>query len=358
MPTTRSRRPRKSPREREEEITQLKATLDAAVARLAADPDQWIEFLDVVATFAARYSFGNQLAILVQAAARGFTPTMVRPYGTRDRATGKPRAGWAGGWLALGRNVKKGEKALRIWRPVRKRYTEAEAAALAAAGKPVRRDAHGRLPQRLVGFALASVFDLSQTDGEPVEVDTVTVRRRVRAPGGVRARLLAGDDSTGALAEVIALIAEQGYAFERAERLSLGGANGDTDSRTRVVRVREDVEPAQAVKTAVHELAHILCGHVEPGYGYHAHRGRAETEAESVAYIVCGALGLDTGAYSAPYVAGWCEGDMSTVSEAGTRVVAVARRILTALDPEDAEDAEDDTDQSSGEGGESPRVAA
>jgi hypothetical protein len=40
------------------------------------------------------------------------------------------------------------------------------------------------------------------------------------------------------------------------------------------------------------------------------HRGRRETEAESVAHIVCKALGLDTRAYSDAYVLGWADGDL------------------------------------------------
>ncbi len=69
------------------------------------------------------------------------------------------------------------------------------------------------------------------------------------------------------------------------------------------MRVRPDVADAQAVKTLAHELAHIECGHSADGYDYQGCRGQAEAEAESVAYIVTAWAGLDSGAYTVPYVA-------------------------------------------------------
>lgn len=334
---------RKSQEERDAEIASLKATLDSAIERLAQSPEQWVEFLDVVAHFAANYSFGNQLLILVQAAERGFSPTMIRPYGSRDRANGgKPRSGWAGGWLGLGRNVIKGQTGLKIWRPILRRMTEEEHQAhIAKGGKPLQR-VNGKLPKRLVGWGIARVFDISQTEGEPVEVETTTVTRRVRAAGGVRPELLTGDDTTGELETFIRLVKAEEYTFERVSRTLLGGANGRTSGTFRTVQVRDDVDDAQAVKTTVHELAHILCGHVDPGFDYVAHRGRAETEAESVAYIVCGALGLDTEQYSAPYVATWAEGDMALVRASADRIVKVSKEILSHFT--DTEEATQDDD--------------
>jgi hypothetical protein len=57
-------------------------------------------------------------------------------------------------------------------------------------------------------------------------------------------------------------------------------------------------------------------------------RGRAEVEAESVAFIVCQAAGLTTGAYSFGYVAGWSGGDPKIVKATAERVVTAARDIL------------------------------
>jgi hypothetical protein len=96
-----------------------------------------------------------------------------------------------------------------------------------------------------------------------------------------------------------------------------------------MVTVRDNVDDVQAVKTLTHELAHVLLEHAD-AYAL-GHRGRAEVEAESVAYIVCSALGLPTGGYSIPYVATWSSGDVGKVRETATRVVEAAAGILTAI---------------------------
>ena len=67
--------------------------------------------------------------------------------------------------------------------------------------------------------------------------------------------------------------------------------------------------------------------------GENLHRGRRETEAESVAHIVCNALGLDTAAYSDAYVMGWADGDMDLVKQCAQTVLRVAKQILTDLTP-------------------------
>jgi hypothetical protein len=63
------------------------------------------------------------------------------------------------------------------------------------------------------------------------------------------------------------------------------------------------------------------------------HRGRRETEAESVAHLVCRVLGLDTQTYSDAYVLGWAEGDLDLVQACADKVIKVARGILADLTP-------------------------
>ena len=74
---------------------------------------------------------------------------------------------------------------------------------------------------------------------------------------------------------------------------------------------------------------------------YIAHRGRCEVEAESVAYISAGMLGVDTSDYSIGYIAGWSEGNTDIITDTATRVLTTARQIAAALDPttEDQDDA-------------------
>ena len=71
---------------------------------------------------------------------------------------------------------------------------------------------------------------------------------------------------------------------------------------------------------------------------YVQHRGIKETEAESVAYVVAGILGLDTSAYSIGYVAGWSQCEAETIKATAARVLAAAHTLADALahtpDPE------------------------
>ena len=95
--------------------------------------------------------------------------------------------------------------------------------------------------------------------------------------------------------------------------------------RPRPGRARAD---AQAAKTLAHELAHVLL-HDDP----HNRRTRdhCEVEAESVAYIVLQAQGVETDGYSLPYVAGWSGGKAEVVADTAARVLATAAAILADL---------------------------
>src|SRR5690348_6769516 len=82
------------------------------------------------------------------------------------------------------------------------------------------------------------------------------------------------------------------------------------------------------------ELAHIRCGHLDADRGEGSmHHGRRETEAESVAHLVCRVLGLDTQTYSDAYVLGWADGDLDLVQACADKVIKVARGILDDLTP-------------------------
>jgi len=128
-----------------------------------------------------------------------------------------------------------------------------------------------------------------------------------------------------------------GYTVHRGDT---GRANGWTDPTSRTVRVSSAVDDAQAVKTLIHELAHLEAGHVADLPTYATCRGRCEVEAESVAYVVAAAHALDASGYTFAYVAGWAGGDLTRVRQAAETVTKAARTILgrcgadTATDPD------------------------
>lgn len=250
--------------------------LERQVEALVTGED-WKAMLDVASRF-HRYSAGNVMLICCQ-----------RP--TATRVAGYQR------WRELGRQVRKGERGIAILAPCVYRTDNGEEESTSV----------------LRGFRVAHVFDIAQTDGEPV--------------ADVSPTLLVGDAPFGLWDRLAAVVAAEG--FELSRRQPVGGANGTTDYAAREVVVRSDVEPAQACKTLAHELAHVL---MHDGTEYATGcRGRVEVEAESVAYIVGAASGLKTADYSLPYVARWSDGDMARVRATADRVVGAARRIIDAL---------------------------
>lgn len=282
---------------RTERLEQLHARLTAAVADLA-NSDAWRRMLEVAARLPS-YSPSNVLLIAAQ-----------RPDATRV-------AGY-GTWRSLGRQVRKGEKGIAILAPCLSRTHEERDASLEASATPDEAVANTR---ELRGFRVVHVFDVTQTEGDPLP--------------DVEPELLTGAAPDQLWDDLVRMVETDAFAVERGD---CGGANGVTRFDSRTVRVRDDVEPAQAVKTLAHELGHIRAGHEERFLGTYgrsvACHGIAEVEAESIAYLVTTAAGLDCGAYSVPYVASWSGGDAALIRETASWVIEVAAVVHHDLFPD------------------------
>jgi hypothetical protein len=290
-------------RARRETVEQLHEQLADGIANLD-DKDAWQRWLGMASKL-HRYSFNNVMLTMLQKP----DATMIAGY----------RA-----WQAMGHQVRRGEKAIKILGPVTRKVELVDR----TTGEPIRdNDGRPQYVRQLVGVRPVSVFDASQVD-PPVEPPPEPTLLRGQAPPGLW-------DSLAQLVEA------EGFQLTRGD---CGGANGLTDYLSREVRVRADVDDAQAVKTLAHELAHVLIrpDSGEPYAG--ACRGRREVEAESVAYVVAAAHHLDTSQYTFNYVAGWAtqaataeHGIEAVVAETGARVIATADTILAHTKPTDLE---------------------
>lgn len=268
--------------------------LQAGIAALTTG-DDWKAALDWQAKFHT-YSFNNTLLIHIQ-----------RPNATYVRGFKA--------WNELGRSVVKGEKGIAILAP--SVYTVTD-------------EVTGQKTSHLRGFHTTYVWDVSQT-WDPENPEAV-----FEPPVSVLfPKALDGDVPDELIPALVNQIDIAGYGVVYNDDLLPGSATGVTIPTQKSVTVKSDLSPLQAAKTYVHELAHILL-HVdakeidgEP-FSYGTHRGLAETEAESVAYVVCSALGLPTDDYSFAYVAGWSKGDMDLVKKTATRVAKTAGTILAA----------------------------
>ena len=278
--------------------------------------EEWQRYLAVQARF-HRYSFGNALLIMLQLP----YATQVMGYGSRDKRTGKPRSGW----LSVGRHVRgpdpvTGEKqhGAAIWVPRIRMVDVTDADGNIRYGP----DGKPRKREQLTGWDIGYVFDVSQTDGEPL-------------PDPVR--LLAGEDDGDVFGQLVKVAGEIGFTVTDAGDAELGAANGDTAYSPDVIRVHRGRSPRQQVKTLAHELGHaILHRDLNPAG---PDRPRAELEAESVAFVVLGSLGIDAGEYSFGYVAGWAgagpedaEKVQALIKTSGEAIQKAAKTIITTLE--------------------------
>jgi antirestriction protein ArdC len=258
------------------ERERLLETLAEGIEALTTS-DRWQAHLEVQGRF-HHYSFNNALLI-----------------GAQDPAATRV-AGFAT-WKRLGRSVIKGERALWILAPMIGRRT---------------REPDGEERRTIYGFRPVAVFDVAQTEGDPLpEV----------------CRNLEGEDPAEWFSSLQVRAGQLGYAVEPAELH--GSTNGDCHYGLRRIRVESRNQPIQQVKTLAHELAHALLHENTDD------RALAELEAESTAYLVCRGLGLDSGEYSFGYVAGWAGGGakaVAAISASGSAIQRTASAILEGID--------------------------
>lgn len=283
-----SRRPAVDVEVLKQRVEDAKQSLEHQLSSLVAS-DGWQTTLASMAvlgkTSIARLSFRNFLLLLAQ----------------RDDVE---HAATFQAWRAMGRLVKRGEKALYVLKPRFARKSEG----------------HVDDAKKLIGFGVLPLFSLDQTEGPPLESrvepldfeESSTFEHTVEQ---LRALALARCSHVASIElRPRALTDNEGWA-------------GWFHRPTRSIVVLTDAPPQQQFATLVHELAHAILH----GEENHHDKRRKEVEAESTAFVVCHALGLDTSRFSLPYVASWANGDVDEVASAGENVRRAAITILDAL---------------------------
>ncbi len=293
-------------RVREEKLVALQERLAEQVQAITAG-EQWAAWLRSAGRFHS-YSWGNTMLIQLQ------NPDATKVAGYKL-------------WAQMGRQVRKGETGIAILAPVVRRSAPRE---LEATGSTASKSDQtspeidsDKPARRVVAFRPVHVFDISQTDGEPLAEPPRPQLTRGQAPEGLWAALAAQ-------------VKAAGFDLSTSPLHGPGGPDGVTNFQSQTVTVRSDFDDAHAVTTLVHELAHVLM-HDPAGFvdGQTSRcRGDAEVEAESVAYLVASVHGIDSDDYTFPYVAGWIgRNDPATVLETtGKRVLATAHSILDQVD--------------------------
>jgi antirestriction protein ArdC len=267
-----------------EEVNQkTKEAVDFLVAALESGHSEVLtQYLGAMAKFHS-YSFGNVMLIARQ------KPDATNVAGLRA-------------WNSLGRFVRRGEKGIFILAPMvaKKRKQEDEDTGEQGEQKQ----------PRSYGFRAVYVFDISQTDGRDLPALTEVQ-----------------GDVSGYRERLVNFVETQGITLNYSDRI--GPAKGLSHGGK--ITLLSGMQPAEEFSTLAHEIGHELL-----------HRGERrtlttkqvrETEAEAVAFVVCQAIGLETGTSSADYIQIW-HGDASLLRESLEAVQQTAAVILEGIAPE------------------------
>nr|WP_241489314.1 ArdC family protein [Leucobacter celer] len=309
--------PEKASVARHAKLDEVREQLIEQVEKLVTGED-WKRALSFAAKFRSR-SVNNSWLIFAQhqvAWEAGRVPDPMPTYVAGFRQ-----------WEQLDRRVEKGQKGYAILAPVIGKFASKTPANPMSWRRLAPREAPQpgeKVKSEMVGAKVAYVFDISQTTGPDV-------------PLPPSPQLLAGEAPAGLREGLIRQVEEAGFTFMPVPHEGMiHGANGITKFDDRQVAVRTNMDDAAQVKTLVHELAHVKM-HGPDQVEERQHRGIGEVEAESVALMVGAAHGMDTSAYTIPYVSGWAmaadgKNPIQIVQATAERVRKVALEILDQLD--------------------------
>ena len=278
-----------------DKVKEITARLEQGIQAIF-DSDRYKEFLTAMSKF-HDYSLNNTILIAMQGG------NLVKGYSQWQKE--------------FDRHVKSGEKGIKIFAPapykvkklVDKIDPDTRKPILDSEGKTVKEEKEVTVP----AFKVVTVFDISQTEGK--EFPDLSVKP-----------LLADVEQYEDFFAALEKASPVPIAFEQITN----GANG-------YFSLTEGVSELQAVKTAIHEIAHAKLHDVDLNAPLEEQnrvdRRSREVQAESVAYTVCQHFGLDTSDYSFGYVAGWSSGKEMTELKASLETIqATAKELITEIE--------------------------
>ena len=269
------------------------------------ESEKYKNYLSTMSKF-HNYSFNNTLLIAMQ----------------------KPEATLVAGYQAwqknFNRHVNKGEKGIRILAPAPYKIKEERDKLDPVTGEIVL-DKDG-MPQteevevKIPAFRAVSVFDISQTDGEPI-------------PELEAKELLSTVEGYEDFIKAITYVAPVPIGFEDIP----GDSKGYFNTVENRIAVQEGMSESQTLKTMVHETAHSMLHNKEVNkediLAPAKDRNTKEVEAESIAYTVCQHFGIDTSEYSFGYIAGWSSGkDMKELKSSLDTIRRTASELITGIE--------------------------
>jgi len=210
------------------------------------------------------------------------------------------------------RYVKKGEKALRIFKPMTKIKKDEN-------NQPIL-DKNGK-PETVTFFGLVPVFDVSQTEGKEM-------------PKAAEVKEQLTDLDYANLYRALMAIAKENDVSVRFEEMENNKHGYYSVLENQIVLRSNEMNKAQIIKTFLHEMAHAELHHADNPQKENLTRSTAELQAESVAYVVSSYYGIDTSEYSFNYLSGW-SADKETLADLEAQLDIVqqeAKSLMVRMD--------------------------
>lgn len=286
--------------ERQEKIQQITERLHQGIHELFSS-ERYREYLDTMSKF-SHYSSNNILLIMLQ-----------RPDATAV-------AGYRAWEQKFERHVNPGSKGIAIIEPApwKKTFLVSET----DENGNVLYDANGseiiKEVERVVqSFKVGYVFAYEDTTGKPLPEIADKLQGSVK--------------NYDELMNAIQAVCPAPIIFEPITN----GANGYYSHTTDTIHVSSDLSDAMKIKTLIHEFAHREAHSLVAGTDKESNRMEREVTAESVAYTVCSAFGLDTKSYSFGYIAGWSKGqELNELQNKMEVIRKTAHSIISAVEQE------------------------
>lgn len=284
-----------------QQIKEITARLEKGIVDLFQS-DNYKSYLKTMSKFTS-YSVNNTLLIAMQRP----DATAVAGYST---------------WKQLNRQVVKGAKAIKIIAPCPYKK-KADTATMATGHKHSTGEDNSPadLPEEkvLMGFKVVNVFDISQTEGEPLPE--------------IAHKLDGTVDGYTDFMDALQGISPVPIKFEQIK----GSANGYYHLVDKNIVIDKDLPEIMHCKTGIHELAHALLHDRDNGLQKDnlPDKETKEIQAESIAYTVCSYYGIDTSDYSFGYISGWSSGrDLKELKSSFDTIQQTAQTIIVGLDRE------------------------
>lgn len=260
--------------EKKKQLQEITAKLESGIRALQSS-EAYRHYLDVMGRF-HHYSMSNCILIAMQ----NPDAKLVAGYGVWEKK--------------FQRHVKRGEHGIKIIAPAPYSVTKQRTKTDPLTGK-ILLDQNGKPQKEIVdvmvpNFKVTTVFDVTQTEGKELPHLVHELKSDV--------------NNYQQIMSAIRKISPVPIEFSD---MPGSTAKGYYDQMEKKIVIRDGMSESQTIKTAIHECSHAILHDKDTGSQKDQMLDRRvkEVEAESVAYVVCQYLGIDTSDYSFAYVESW-----------------------------------------------------